>query len=95
MTSIKAACHGAGDNPSRSREYAGALPVMRGVKLNADDPIRRGVIKKLMCIFELDFEELSRRYGMLFADYFGQAVAFRAARRRVRPSSSDERRPRG
>ncbi len=37
---------------------AGALPVMRGVELNADDLIRRDVIQKLMCNFELDFDEL-------------------------------------
>jgi oxygen-independent coproporphyrinogen-3 oxidase len=49
---------------------AGALPVMRGVVLNADDLIRRDVIQKLMCDFELDFEELSRRYGIPFAGYF-------------------------
>ncbi len=30
----------------------GALPVMRGVELNADDLIRRDVIQKLMCNFE-------------------------------------------
>ena len=37
---------------------AGALPVMRGVELNADDLIRRDVIQKLMCNFELDFDAL-------------------------------------
>jgi len=49
---------------------AGALPVMRGVELNADDLIRRDVIQKLMCNFELDFEKLSRAYGIPFAEYF-------------------------
>ena len=49
---------------------AGALPVMRGVELNADDLIRRDVIQKLMCNFELDFDELSRTYKIPFAGYF-------------------------
>jgi len=54
---------------------AGALPVMRGVELNADDLIRRDVIQKLMCNFELDFDELSRHYGLSFAGYFAPDLA--------------------
>jgi oxygen-independent coproporphyrinogen-3 oxidase len=49
---------------------AGALPVMRGVELNADDLIRRDVIQKLMCNFELDFAALGAQYGIAFAEYF-------------------------
>ncbi len=54
---------------------AGTLPVMRGVELNADDLIRRDVIQKLMCNFELDFDELGRHYGIPFADYFAPDLA--------------------
>jgi oxygen-independent coproporphyrinogen III oxidase len=54
---------------------AGTLPVMRGVELNADDLIRRDVIQKLMCNFELDFDELGRNYGIPFADYFAPDLA--------------------
>ena len=49
---------------------AGHLPVMRGVKLNADDLMRRDVIQKLMCNFELDFAEVSQEYGVRFEEYF-------------------------
>ena len=54
---------------------AGALPVMRGVELNADDLIRRDVIQKLMCNFELDFAALGAQYGIAFADYFAPDLA--------------------
>ncbi len=54
---------------------AGTLPVMRGVELNADDLIRRDVIQKLMCNFELDFAALSAQYGIPFAEYFAPDLA--------------------
>jgi oxygen-independent coproporphyrinogen III oxidase len=53
----------------------GALPVMRGVELNADDLIRRDVIQRLMCNFELDFAELGAHYGIHFAAYFAPDLA--------------------
>jgi oxygen-independent coproporphyrinogen-3 oxidase len=54
---------------------AGALPVMRGVELNADDLIRRDVIQKLMCDFELDFETLGAHHGIRFTEYFAPDLA--------------------
>ena len=54
---------------------AGTLPVMRGVELNADDLIRRDVIQKLMCNFELDFATLGSHYGIDFAAYFAPDLA--------------------
>ncbi len=44
-----------------ARLDARTLPVMRGVRLTADDMIRRDVIQKLMCDFELDFAALEQR----------------------------------
>ncbi len=58
-----------------ARLDAGELPVMRGVELNADDVIRRDVIQKLMCNFELDFASLGAHYGIPFADYFAPDLA--------------------
>jgi oxygen-independent coproporphyrinogen-3 oxidase len=49
---------------------AQALPVLRGVELDADDLIRRDVIQKLMCDFDLDFAAAEARHGIVFADYF-------------------------
>jgi oxygen-independent coproporphyrinogen III oxidase len=53
----------------------GALPVMRGVLLNADDLIRRDVIQKLMCNFELDFAALGAQHGIDFPAYFAEDLA--------------------
>jgi oxygen-independent coproporphyrinogen-3 oxidase len=49
--------------------------VMRGVELNTDDVVRRDVIQKLMCNFELDFAALGKQYGIAFADYFAPDIA--------------------
>ena len=46
------------------------LPVMRGVLLDADDLLRRDVIQKLMCNFDLDFAEIERAHGIRFAETF-------------------------
>jgi oxygen-independent coproporphyrinogen III oxidase len=49
---------------------AQALPVLRGVELDADDLIRRDVIQKLMCDFDVDFAAAEIRHGIRFAEYF-------------------------
>src|SRR5581483_6395761 len=49
---------------------AGALPVKRGIELTRDDVIRRDVIQKLMCEFELDFAATGARHGIAFREYF-------------------------
>ena len=46
------------------------LPVLRGATLNRDDLIRRDIIQKLMCDFELDFEALGVQYDLSFATAF-------------------------
>jgi len=53
----------------------GTLPVMRGVESTADDLIRRDVIQKLMCNFELDFSAVGARYGIPFTEYFATDLA--------------------
>ena len=68
-----------GDSYSQNRrtlaEYAecldnNQLPVFRGITLNADDKIRRIVITKLICHFELDIAAVSTELNINFADYF-------------------------
>jgi oxygen-independent coproporphyrinogen-3 oxidase len=54
---------------------ANELPVMRGVELNADDLLRRNVIQKLMCNFELDFAAVGAEFGIPFAEYFAPDLA--------------------
>jgi oxygen-independent coproporphyrinogen-3 oxidase len=47
------------------------LPVLRGVELAGDDFLRRDVIQKLMCNFDLDFGEVEKAYGIDFHGTFG------------------------
>lgn len=54
---------------------AQALPVLRGIELNADDLLRRDVIQRLMCNFDLDFGEIEARYGIRFNEYFAPDLA--------------------
>ncbi|MDR2508349.1 MAG: oxygen-independent coproporphyrinogen III oxidase [Candidatus Accumulibacter sp.] len=53
----------------------GELPVSRGIRLNADDLLRRAAIQSLMCHFELSFDAFGAAYGIDFADYFSAELA--------------------
>jgi oxygen-independent coproporphyrinogen III oxidase len=53
---------------------AGHLPVQRGVRLTADDVIRRDVIQELMCHEMIDCAAIGRRYGVDFKRYFSQEL---------------------
>ncbi|HYQ90920.1 MAG TPA: oxygen-independent coproporphyrinogen III oxidase [Candidatus Competibacteraceae bacterium] len=68
-----------GDSYSQNRrtleEYhacldAGQLAVFRGVRLNADDNLRREVIMRLICHFALDFATIEAHHAVCFAGYF-------------------------
>ena len=49
---------------------SGEFAVHRGVRLSADDQLRRDVIMNIMCNFALDFGAVERRHGISFASYF-------------------------
>ncbi len=53
---------------------AGRLPTLRGVALTGDDQLRRSVIVELMCNFVLHKARVEKRYGILFDDYFADAL---------------------
>jgi len=53
-----------------ARLDAGVLPVLRGTTLVADDLLRRNVIQRLMCDFELDYAAIEGAHGIRFAEYF-------------------------
>jgi oxygen-independent coproporphyrinogen III oxidase len=57
-----------------ARLDAQALPVLRGARLDADDLLRRDVIHKLMCDFELDRRSIETAYGIGFDEYFADEV---------------------
>ena len=48
----------------------GELPVHRGYRLNEDDLLRRHVIMKLMCDFELTFSQIEKEFNINFKEYF-------------------------
>ena len=62
-------------NYKTEKEYYTALdnetiPTTKGYKLNEDDHIRREVIMRLMCDFELTFNSFEKRFKINFKDYF-------------------------
>ena len=46
------------------------LPIERGIALSMDDVLRRSLIQKLMCNFELSIGALELAFPIVFADYF-------------------------
>ncbi len=53
----------------------GRLPVVRGVLTDEDDRLRREVITRLICHFRLDMDDVARRFGIDFGDYFSAELA--------------------
>lgn len=54
---------------------AGRFATERGYRLTADDHIRRFVITRLMCDFELRKQDVEKRFDIVFDDYFAEALA--------------------
>ncbi len=46
---------------------------MRGISLSEDDKLRRNIITRLICDFELNIAELEQEYDIQFKDYFADA----------------------
>lgn len=62
-------------NVKTEKEYIsvidkGELPIHRGYRLNEDDLLRRHVIMKLMCDFELTFSQIEKEFNINFNEYF-------------------------
>ncbi|MCZ6819980.1 MAG: oxygen-independent coproporphyrinogen III oxidase [Calditrichaeota bacterium] len=53
---------------------AGRFATERGYRLTADDHIRRFMITRLMCDFELRKQDVEKRFGIAFDDYFAEAL---------------------
>ena len=51
------------------------LPVVRGVALGMDDLLRRTVIQKLMCQFELSMPAIEQAFPIVFDKYFAPELA--------------------
>jgi len=52
----------------------GELAIKRGVRLTADDRLRRDIITQLMCNLELRFDEFEAAYGIRFHDAFASEL---------------------
>ena len=64
-------------NEKELRAYYAAVTargeaLAKGCRLDADDLLRREVIKQLICNFTLDMTQIEAAYGLVFADYFAQ-----------------------
>ena len=57
------------------RLSANALPVMRGRMLCPEDVLRRDVIQRLMCDFEVRFADVERAHAIRFAEHFTPELA--------------------
>ncbi len=62
-------------NFKKEKEYFeflndGKFPVERGYYLTDDDILRRYVITKIMCDFELDFSSVENKFKINFSEYF-------------------------
>lgn len=62
-------------NYKTEKEYYKALdeekfPIMRGYRLNDDDILRRYVIMRVMCDFELNFKSIEEKFKIDFKVYF-------------------------
>jgi oxygen-independent coproporphyrinogen-3 oxidase len=79
VTSIGKVDNTYGQNRRGLEEYyadidAGRLPVFRGLELNRDDLIRRDVITRLICHFQLSIPAVESAWDIRFADYFADAL---------------------
>ncbi len=50
------------------------LPTAKGYYLSEDDKLRRYVIMRLMCDFELDFQAVENKYKINFKEYFSNGL---------------------
>jgi oxygen-independent coproporphyrinogen III oxidase len=66
-------------NFKTEKEYSealedGIIPVMKGYTMNQDDIIRKEVIMKIMCDFELDFATIENKFNINFEEYFSYGL---------------------
>ena len=79
LTSIGEGSHYYAQNTKDMHTYeaaldAGKLPFERGVVLSEDDYLRKAVIMELMANFHIDIKRVEREFGIVFNDYFADAI---------------------
>ena len=50
------------------------LPIVRGIRLTMDDVLRRLIIQRLMCNFELSLDSIEMAYPITFSTYFAAEI---------------------
>jgi oxygen-independent coproporphyrinogen-3 oxidase len=53
----------------------GIIPVLKGYEMTRDDIIRKEVIMKIMCDFELDFSSIEEKFNIKFEEYFAYGLS--------------------
>lgn len=53
---------------------SGELAIFRGLTLNRDDSIRREIIMRLICDFQLDRASIENKFGLIFESSFDQEM---------------------
>jgi oxygen-independent coproporphyrinogen-3 oxidase len=66
-------------NVKTEKEYfdaieKGEIPIAKGYKMNQDDILRKDVIMRIMCDFELDFTKIEEKYNINFENYFAWGI---------------------
>ncbi len=54
---------------------SGTLPLERGIELEPDDLLRREIINRLMCNFQLDIRSLETHWRFSFSSHFSDEIA--------------------
>ncbi len=80
ITSISQLKNVYAQNYKTEKEYYSALdieklPTSKGYQLTEDDHLRRKVIMKLMCDFELDFNQIENQFKIDFKKYFAWGLS--------------------
>jgi len=80
ITSISQIGRAYAQNLKKEKEYAdaleeGKLPITKGYYLTDDDLLRRDVITKVMCDFELNFKHFEKKYKIDFKTYFASGLS--------------------
>jgi oxygen-independent coproporphyrinogen-3 oxidase len=75
ITSIGQLGNAYAQNLRTEKEYydaldSGIIPISKGYMMNEDDILRKYVIMKIMCDFELDFASVEKQFNINFDEYF-------------------------
>ena len=79
VSSISSVNHSFSQNVKSLEQYYAILdnnklPIYRGYLLNDDDLLRKQIIQKIACQFELDLKEIEKAFNINFDEYFAKEM---------------------